>query len=80
MTYSSYGELRESLTKLPSTWYPDLIRAMVEASLEKGVWAPVMGATAFVHTVESDWHRKRPSCPSCDPRHFTQPPGTRNLK
>lgn len=46
-----YTELREGLCKLPETWYPDLIRAMVEASYEKNVWLPG-GCSIFVKKVE----------------------------
>lgn len=76
----NYEQLREALSKLPMTWYPDLIRAMVEASLEKGTWHPMMGASGFVHKVEQDWHTRHRSCSSCGSAGFTQPKGTRNPK
>ncbi len=53
----TYTELREGLAKLPATWYPDLIRAMVEAAIEKKVFLPG-GASVFISQVEAFPHRK----------------------
>lgn len=61
----NYEELRKELQNLPMTWYPDLIRAMVLASLDKGAWAPIMGASRFVESIEKDWRRAHRSCPTC---------------
>jgi len=36
----NYEELREGLRYLPLTWYPDLIRVLVETSVEKDVFRP----------------------------------------
>jgi hypothetical protein len=44
----NYEELRAGLMNLPDTWYPDLIRALVEASYKKGVWKP-NGCSTFVN-------------------------------
>lgn len=60
-TEMSYDELRDALGRLPMTWYPALIRAMVEASLAKGVWLPMMGAGAFVESVEAEWRKNNPT-------------------
>lgn len=49
----SYEDLRKSLGELPVTWYPDLIRAMVQAAIKKGVFLKG-GATRFVAQVEKD--------------------------
>jgi hypothetical protein len=46
-----YEELRTALGDLPATWYPDLIRAMVEAAYKKQVFKPA-GASYFVRNVE----------------------------
>ncbi len=63
---ANYEQLREELTKLPMTWYPDLLRAMAEASLEKGVFHPIMGLSTFVASVEREWKEKhRATCPTC---------------
>ncbi len=64
----NYAQLKQELSTLPMTWYPDLIRTMIEAALEKGSFHPIMGASEFVRSVESDWrakHRKGAACPSC---------------
>lgn len=47
----SYEDLRRSLENLPETWYPDLIRAMVQAAIRKGVFEEG-GASQFVARVE----------------------------
>jgi len=51
---TSYETLREELGQLPTTWYPDLIRAMVKASYRKKVWKGTNGCSLFVQGVESD--------------------------
>lgn len=54
----NYEDLRTELGGLPRTWYPDLIRAMVEAAIKKGVFLKG-GATRFVRNVErSQYPRK----------------------
>ncbi len=47
MLAENYAELREKLSDLPATWYPDLIRTMIEAAIAKKVFKPG-GATIFV--------------------------------
>lgn len=64
----NYEQLREALSKLPMTWYPDLIRAMIEAAMDKGAFHPMLGVSRFAASVERDWHTKHRSCPSCGPR------------
>ncbi len=64
----SYAQLRDKLADLPMTWYPDLIRTVIEAALAKGSFHPIMGASEFVRSVEAEWrkkHRTGASCPSC---------------
>lgn len=51
MEECEYEELRSALGGLPVSWYPDLIRAMVVASYERGVFKPG-GASGFVRGVE----------------------------
>ncbi len=46
-----YETLRKELEQLPQTWYPDLIRAMVEASYRRQVWKPG-GCSRFIQQVE----------------------------
>lgn len=46
-----YTKLREHLTNLPMTWYPDLIRAVVLAAYDKGVFVPG-GASEYVKGIE----------------------------
>jgi hypothetical protein len=46
-----YEALRDSLRGLPCTYYPDLLRALVEASYEAGTWQPG-GASRWVVRVE----------------------------
>lgn len=46
-----YEELRRGLSNLPMTFYPDLIRAMVEAAYQKNVFLDG-GASVFVQNVE----------------------------
>ncbi len=48
---SNYEDLRTQLGQLPSTWYPDLIRALVEAAYKKNVFVPG-GASRLVHGFE----------------------------
>ena len=47
----NYESLRQELSELPMTWYPDLIRAMIEAAIKKKVFLKG-GATRFVRDVE----------------------------
>ena len=46
-----YETLRSELQDLPMTWYPDLIRAMVQAAYAKKVFK-VGGASYFVRNLE----------------------------
>jgi len=52
----SYEELRKHLTELPPTWYPDLIRAMAEASYKKNVFKVPFGCSTFIKHLEKEWH------------------------
>jgi len=47
-----YTDLRRMLMGLPGTWYPDLLRAMVEAAYAKGVFRPE-GASGWVRNLEN---------------------------
>jgi hypothetical protein len=47
----NYEELREQLGKLPNTWYPDLIRAMIEAAYRKKVFQ-IHGASTMIQHIE----------------------------
>jgi hypothetical protein len=47
----TYEELRDELGKLPSTWYPDLIRSMVEAAYTKKVFVKG-GASRLISNLE----------------------------
>jgi hypothetical protein len=47
----SYSDLETRLRDLPMTWYPALIKTMVEAAISKGVFLPG-GATEFVRKIE----------------------------
>jgi len=38
--FKNYEELREYLGGLPRTWYPDLLRAMVESIIKKEIFKP----------------------------------------
>jgi hypothetical protein len=49
--FENYEELRSYLEDLPLTWYPDLLRAMVEAAYNKDVFMPG-GASKFVEHIE----------------------------
>lgn len=48
----SYAEIKALISDLPLTWYPDLLKTLVETSIAKGCWLPG-GATAFVGKIES---------------------------
>ena len=50
--FEHYDDLRSFLEGLPITWYPDLVRAMVQASYRMGVWNP-KGASRFISDVEN---------------------------
>lgn len=47
----NYEDLRRELGTLPATWYPDLIRAMVEGAHLHNVFKPG-GVVVFVDNVE----------------------------
>lgn len=53
-----YTVLKQSLTQLPVTWYPDLLKTLVEAALDHRVFVDG-GATRFVAEIE----RLRAYCP-----------------
>ena len=55
MKFKDYGDLKKGLESLPRTWYPDLIRALVETSYRNGVWNPG-GASRFISEVEKKQH------------------------
>lgn len=57
----NYEQLRYELKKLPMTWYPDLIRALVEAAYEKNVFVP-NHASVFVQLIEAQLTKKQPVC------------------
>jgi hypothetical protein len=46
-----YDEIAASLRGLPATWYPGLLRALVEASYAASTWQPG-GASEFVAQIE----------------------------
>jgi len=50
-----YEELRKFLGTFPAPWYPDLIRAMVQAAYKKNVFKP-KGASTFIQGVEDADH------------------------
>jgi hypothetical protein len=52
----SYEQLRAYLRDLPMTWYPDLLRSMVEAAYEKKVFKPGQ-AGKFIDDVLGDGSR-----------------------
>jgi hypothetical protein len=47
----NYESLRDELGKLPATWYPDLIRSMVEAAYAKKVFVKG-GASRLISNLE----------------------------
>ena len=49
----NYEELRAELGNLPSTWYPDLIKALVEAAYKKKVFNPG-GVSTMIKALEDD--------------------------
>lgn len=52
MKYVDYDDLVEGLSDLPITWYPALIKKMVEVAYEKKVFLKG-GASLFIaHSVE----------------------------
>lgn len=46
-----YDEIAASLRGLPATWYPALLRALIEASYAAATWQPG-GASEFVARIE----------------------------
>jgi hypothetical protein len=66
----SYEDLRHALGRLPATWYPGLIRAIVTASYNEKVWQPG-GCSTFVADVETTIQSFTPpasrcgTCPAC---------------
>ncbi|MFH1984795.1 MAG: hypothetical protein ABIL58_23385 [Pseudomonadota bacterium] len=62
MKFEDYQDLKAGLTTLPLTWYPALIKLLVETACRKGVFVPG-GAAEFVgriDTVAQDgWRRDR---------------------
>lgn len=53
MKYKDYDDLRDSLQKLPMTWYPALIKTMIEAAYHKKVFIKG-GASNFVKKIEKE--------------------------
>lgn len=53
-----YENLRSKLGELPPTWYPDLIRALVEAAYRKNVFVPG-GASRLIQGFEKANGRDR---------------------
>lgn len=49
----SFEELNDKLKNLPETWYPQLIKTLVRASQEKGVWKDG-GCAKFIGRIESN--------------------------
>lgn len=52
-----YEDLRAYLSDLPMTWYPDLIRAMVEAAYKKEVFVRPQGCSTMVQNWEKGIHQ-----------------------
>lgn len=50
---SRYNEINDSLKGLPRTWYPALLKTLVEEAVDKRTFAPG-GAARFVQKVEED--------------------------
>jgi hypothetical protein len=55
--FDNYEELRSYLSDIPLTWYPDLIRALVEAAYKKKVFVEKR-ASRFVEKVEKELEAK----------------------
>lgn len=49
---TEYEKLRSELQNLPLTWYPDLIRVIIQAAVKKGVFK-VGGASRFLRECEN---------------------------
>lgn len=54
LNHIDYEVLRDYLGQLPQTWYPDLIRAMVEAAYEKDVFVRPHGGSRLIRRIEKD--------------------------
>jgi hypothetical protein len=52
-----YESLRKEVCDQPTTWYPDLIRAMIEAALAKNVFVEG-GVSVLVKKIEKDWKER----------------------
>lgn len=50
---SSFTETANNLKNLPMTWYPAILRVLIEESYQKNVWEP-SGASRFVQFVEKE--------------------------
>lgn len=48
----SFKDLNESLKDLPVTWYPALLKTLVEEAIKKNTFVPG-GATEFVRKIEA---------------------------
>jgi hypothetical protein len=53
MENAEYESLRSALSNLPDTWYPDLLRAMVNAAYSKNVFVEG-GASTLVKKFEKE--------------------------
>jgi len=53
----NYEEFRSEIGRLPATWYPDLLRALTEASYLNGVFRPG-GASKVVREAERKFAAK----------------------
>ena len=49
---SPYEQIKNEISDLPQTWYPALLKTMVESAISKKVFLPG-GATEFVRKIES---------------------------
>lgn len=58
MKFKNYLDLRSGLEALPKTWYPDLIRAMIETAYRNNIFIVPGGASKFVANVEKRIERK----------------------
>jgi hypothetical protein len=47
-----HAEIKALIADLPLTWYPDLLKTLVESSIAKGCWLPG-GASVFVSRIEA---------------------------
>ena len=48
-----YNDIKKTIEEMPQTWFPALLKLMVEKSYEKEVWNDRGGCSSFVSKMEA---------------------------